>query len=117
MKLEIPPLLGLRPEHLSARSQTYRNIKEEIYNDPIGWAANTRSKIQDSLQGKNGIPPIQPRETTTVGGISMYEYLNTLSISLDVEPENQANIQMQRLERLATSIDTLLKIKVSWNAN
>jgi len=71
MKIEIP-----RPKSLSRQH-------------PV----NRLPVIESSLVGGNGRPPVQPRQATQTGNVSMYDHLQTLKIQM--EQSLEATIQWQ----------------------
>jgi hypothetical protein len=71
MKIEIPSPKSLSRQH------------------PV----NRLPVIESSLVGGNGRPPVQPRQATQTGNVSMYDHLQTLKMQM--EQSLEATIQWQ----------------------
>lgn len=97
-ELKIPDEQTLSRDHPRAQRDSLQANKEVIASDLLAWANEQVGRINSSLQGGNGRPPIHPRTASKPGNISMYDHLTGAKSALESDPEGEASKEVQQLE-------------------
>lgn len=116
MRLIVPDPLTLDPGSPSQYLPGLREYRDIIKNNPMAWAMEKVSKIDEALVGSASRAPLLPR-VVSPGNISMYDYLQDMKFKLENNPISETEVEVTRSDMFIASIEQESNVVLVFNGS